>query len=47
MLRRCGDRIGVLFDWTNEPATDSKEEDTRYLLKIGYEFEGEENDWWQ
>ncbi len=37
----------VQFDWTNEPATDSKKQDTRYLLKIGYEFEGDENDWWQ
>lgn len=35
------------FDWTNEPASGSKQEDTRYLLKIGYEFEGDENDWWQ
>ncbi len=37
----------VQFDWTNQPAADSKKQGTRYLLKIGYEFEGDETDWWQ
>jgi putative salt-induced outer membrane protein YdiY len=31
--------------WDNEPASDSKELDTRYILKIGYEFEGDQEDW--
>jgi putative salt-induced outer membrane protein YdiY len=32
-------------DWENEPAEDAKKLDTRYMLKIGFEFEGDENDW--
>lgn len=35
------------FDWNNEPAADADQDDSRYLLKIGYEFEGDETDWWQ
>jgi hypothetical protein len=37
----------VQFDWNNDPSEDSDEQDVRYLLKLGYEFEGDENDWWQ
>jgi putative salt-induced outer membrane protein YdiY len=32
-------------DWENEPAEDAKKLDTRYMLKIGFEFEGDEDDW--
>lgn len=31
--------------WDNEPASDSEKLDTRYILKIGYEFEGDQEDW--
>jgi len=34
-------------DWENEPAEDAKKLDTRYMLKIGFEFEGDESDWFQ
>ena len=33
-------------DWNSEPAADAKESDQRYLVKIGYTFEGDENNWW-
>jgi hypothetical protein len=32
-------------DWVNEPAEDAKKLDTRYMLKIGFEFEGDEDNW--
>ena len=35
----------VETDWENEPAEDAKKLDTRYMLKIGFEFEGDEDDW--
>jgi putative salt-induced outer membrane protein YdiY len=35
----------VETDWENVPAEDAKKWDTRYMLKIGFEFEGDENDW--
>jgi putative salt-induced outer membrane protein YdiY len=35
----------VQTDWENEPAEDAKKLDTRYMLKIGFEFEGDENNW--
>ena len=31
--------------WENEPAEDADKLDTRYMLKIGFEFEGDEDDW--
>jgi putative salt-induced outer membrane protein YdiY len=34
-------------DWENEPAEDAKKLDTRYMLKIGFEFEGDELDWFK
>jgi putative salt-induced outer membrane protein YdiY len=37
----------VQTDWENEPAEDAKKLDTRYMLKIGFEFEGDENDWFR
>jgi hypothetical protein len=37
----------VETDWENEPAEDAKKWDTRYMLKIGFEFEGDEDDWFQ
>ena len=30
-------------DWENEPAEDAKKLDKRYMLKIGFEFEGDED----
>ena len=33
--------------WENEPADDAKKWDTRYILKIGFDFEGDENDWFR
>ncbi|MBW2693455.1 MAG: DUF481 domain-containing protein [Deltaproteobacteria bacterium] len=35
----------VETDWENVPAEDAKKWDTRYMLKIGFEFEGDEDDW--
>jgi hypothetical protein len=35
----------VETDWEKEPAEDAKKLDTRYMLKIGFEFEGDEHDW--
>jgi hypothetical protein len=32
-------------NWDNEPAAGIKEWDTRYILKIGFEFEGDQKDW--
>jgi putative salt-induced outer membrane protein YdiY len=32
-------------DWENEPAEDADKMDKRYMLKIGFEFEGDEDDW--
>jgi hypothetical protein len=32
-------------DWVNEPAEDADKMDKRYILKIGFEFEGDEDDW--
>ncbi|MBW2716732.1 MAG: DUF481 domain-containing protein, partial [Deltaproteobacteria bacterium] len=37
----------VETDWENEPAEDAKKLDTRYMLKIGFEFEGDEYDWFK
>ena len=34
-------------DWENEPADGAKKLDTRYILKIGFEPEGDENDWFR
>ncbi len=34
-------------DWENKPADDAKKWDTRYILKIGFDFEGDENDWFR
>ena len=31
--------------WDNKPASDADKLDTRYILKIGYEFEGDQEDW--
>ena len=31
--------------WDNKPASDADKLDTRYILKIGYEFDGDQNDW--
>jgi hypothetical protein len=32
-------------NWDNAPASDTDELDTRYILKIGFEFEGDQGDW--
>jgi putative salt-induced outer membrane protein len=32
-------------NWDNEPAGDTDKWDTRYILKIGFEFEGDQADW--
>jgi len=37
----------VETDWENEPAEDATKWDTRYMLKIGFEFEGDEYDWFK
>jgi putative salt-induced outer membrane protein YdiY len=37
----------VETDWENEPAEDAKKWDTRYMLKIGFEFEGDQYDWFK
>ena len=34
-------------DWRTKPAEDAKKLDTRYMLKIGFEFEGDESSWFQ
>jgi putative salt-induced outer membrane protein YdiY len=33
------------WDYNREPADDAKSSDYRYLLKIAYDFGGDENDW--
>ncbi|MFQ5416388.1 MAG: YdiY family protein [Myxococcota bacterium] len=32
-------------EWDNQPAEDADKTDTRWILKIGYEFGGDEEDW--
>ena len=32
-------------NWDNSPASDADKLDTRYMLKIGFEFEGDQEDW--
>ncbi len=35
------------WDFNKSPAEDAKKSDYRYLLKIVYDFSGDENNWWQ
>ena len=34
-------------NWDNSPAGDADKLDTRYVLKIGYEFEGDQDTWFR
>jgi len=34
-------------DYLAEPPPDARKLDSRYIFKIGYEFRGDETDWWQ
>ena len=40
--------LSTEFQWNYnaEPADDALKSDERYILKIGYDFKGDENDWW-
>jgi hypothetical protein len=35
------------FDHNDSPARGAKQNDYRYLAKLGYAFNGDENDWFQ
>ena len=37
----------VQFDWNDSPADGTQKTDERYFLKLGYQFRGDETDWWQ
>jgi putative salt-induced outer membrane protein YdiY len=39
--------LEVQFDWNSEPSDGADETDQRYLVKLGYEFDGDQNDWFQ
>jgi len=39
--------LEVQFDWNSEPSDGADETDARYLVKLGYEFDGDQNDWFQ
>jgi hypothetical protein len=34
------------FDHNENPADDAKPDDYRYLVKLAYDFKGDQNDWW-
>jgi putative salt-induced outer membrane protein YdiY len=34
------------FDHNNNPAQGAKSDDYRYLVKLAYDFNGDQNDWW-
>lgn len=33
------------YDWNSEPADDAKQSDQRYLVKLRYSFDGDQNEW--
>jgi len=37
----------VQFDYNTDPGSEADKDDERYLLKLSYEFEGDETDWFQ
>lgn len=40
-------KLEYQVDWNSKPAAGADEFDQRYLVKISYDFEGDENDWWR
>lgn len=38
-------KLEYQVDWNSNPTEDAGEVDQRYLIKLSYEFEGDENDW--
>jgi putative salt-induced outer membrane protein YdiY len=40
-------KLEFQLDHNNSPSRDAKQNDYRYLVKLGYDFEGDENDWLQ
>lgn len=40
-------KLEYQFDWNNKPTDDAEAIDQRYLVKISYELEGDENDWFR
>ena len=40
-------KLAFEFDYNREPADGAKTNDYRYLVKLGYDFSGDQNDWWQ
>lgn len=57
LLTRTGLRFGLVshlnlkaemqVDWNNDPTEGNRETDRRFLLTVGYDFRGDEEDWWQ
>lgn len=40
-------KLEFQFDYNDNPAGGAKKEDYRYLVKIGYDFRGDDGDWWR
>ena len=47
----CGDfslKLELQFDYNSDPASSNAEkQDVRYFVKLGYDFEGDQNDWFK
>lgn len=37
----------VKYNYNAEPPASTRKSDSYYILKLGYDFTGDENDWWQ
>lgn len=40
-------KLELQFDYNTKPVGGNKNEDLRYLVKLSYDFEGDQNDWWK
>jgi len=40
-------KLEYQFDYNNRPATDAQTTDQRFIMTLGWDFEGDETDWWQ
>ena len=57
LLTRTGLRFAVIshlsvnaelqVDWNNDPAEGTRQTDRRFLVTLGYDFRGDEDDWWR
>ncbi len=39
--------LELQYDWRSDPAEDASGTDRRYNVKLSYDFEGDETDWWR